>query len=160
MTSATERMARVLRVSIEIRPATGTDLPHVLRLLGEMYPEDPVLSAARSARIWAEIEAQSGRSMLVAQDHSGDLLGTVDCVVMPNLSRGGRPRLVMENLIVSESHRRRGVGRLLMTEVRWTAEREGCYKIQFLAAEDAYVHTFYRSCGFSQWKGGGFYLYL
>lgn len=147
-------------MSIEIRPATGADLPHVLRLLGEMYPEDPVLSAARSARIWAEIEAQGGRSLLVAQEPAGDLVGTVDCVVMPNLSRGGRPRLVMENLIVSESHRRRGVGRLLLDEVRRTAQRGDCYKIQFLSAEDAYVHAFYRSCGFSQWEGGGFYLYL
>ncbi|GAA1104133.1 GNAT family N-acetyltransferase [Nocardiopsis metallicus] len=147
-------------MSIEIRPATGADLPHVLRLLGEMYPEDPVLSAPRSARIWAEIEAQSGRSLLVAQDAAGHLVGTVDCVVMPNLSRGGRPRLVMENLVVSESHRRRGVGRLLMDEVRRTAGREGCYKIQFLAAEDDYVHAFYRSCGFSRWEGDGFYRYL
>ena len=147
-------------MSIEIRPATGTDLPHVLRLLGEMYPEDPALSEERSARIWAEIEAQSGRSLLVAQDPAGDLVGTVDCVVVPNLSRDGRPRLIMENLVVSESHRRRGVGRLLMDEVRRTAGREGCYKIQFLAAQDAYVHAFYRSCGFSQWEGGGFYLYL
>lgn len=147
-------------MSIEIRPATGADLPHVLRLLGEMYPEDPALSGARSTRIWAEIQAQSGRSLLVAQDPAGHLVGTVDCVVMPNLSRGGRPRLVMENLVVSESHRRRGVGRLLLEEVRRTAGREDCYKIQFLAAEDAYVHAFYRSCGFSQWEGGGFYLYL
>ena len=147
-------------MSIEIRPATGADLPHVLRLLGEMYPEDPVLSAAGSARIWAEIEAQSGRSLLVADGGSDSVVGTVDCVVMPNLSRGGRPRLVLENLVVSESHRRRGVGRLLMDEVRRTAEREGCYKIQFLAAQDAYVHAFYRSCGFTPWEGGGFFLYL
>jgi GNAT superfamily N-acetyltransferase len=147
-------------VSIEIRPATGTDLPHVLRLLGGMYPEDPVLSAAGSARVWAEIGAQAGRSLLVAQDPAGDLVGTVDCVVMPNLSRGGRPRLVMENLMVSESHRRRGVGRLLLDEVRRTAEREGCYKIQFLSAKDAYVHEFYRSCGYVPWEGGGFHLYL
>ncbi|WP_017587468.1 GNAT family N-acetyltransferase [Nocardiopsis ganjiahuensis] len=147
-------------MSIEIRPATGADLPHVLRLLGEMYPEDPSLSEAASDRIWAEISAQTGRSLLVADDGAGELLGTVDCVVMPNLSRSGRPRLLMENLIVSEEHRRRGVGRRLMAGVREIAERKGCYKVQFLSAEDAYVHEFYRSCGYTPWAGGGFHLYL
>lgn len=153
-------MARVRGVSIEIRPASCADLPHVLRLIGEMYPEDPPLSEAGADRIWAEIEAQTGRTLLVARDGAGEVLGTVDCVVMPNLSRAGRPRLVMENLVVSEDHRRRGVGRLLMAEVREIAEREGCYKVQFLSAEDAYVHEFYRSCGFTAWEGGGFFLYL
>ncbi len=147
-------------MSIEIRPATGTDLPHVLRLLGEMYPEDPSLSGTAADRIWAEISEQTGRSLLVADDGAGELLGTVDCVVVPNLSRAGRPRLVMENLIVSEAHRRRGVGRLLMAGVREIAEREGCYKVQFLSAEDAYVHEFYRSCGYTPWTGGAFHLYL
>lgn len=147
-------------MSIEIRPATGADLPRVLELLGEMYPEDPLLPGTGADRIWAEISSQSGRCLLVAEDGAGELLGTVDCVVMPNLSRAGRPRLVMENLVVSEAHRRRGVGRLLMAAVRERAEREGCYKVQFLSAEDAYVHEFYRSCGYTPWEGGGFYLYL
>ena len=145
---------------IEIRPATGTDLPGVLKLLGEMYPEDPPHSATEAARIWTEIDAQAGRSLLVATDGTGEHLGTVDCVVLPNLSRAGRPRLVMENLVVAEAHRRQGVGGLLMAAVRELAEREGCYKVQFLAAEAPYVYEFYRSCGFTPWEGGGFFRYL
>ncbi len=27
-------------------------------------------------------------------------------------------------------------------------ESAGCYKVQLLAADDAYVHTFYEACGF------------
>ncbi|MBR8742466.1 GNAT family N-acetyltransferase [Nocardiopsis sp. MG754419] len=147
-------------MSIRIRPATGADLPGVLRLLGEMYPEDPVLSEVPAARGRAEVEAQAGRSLLVADDGAAGLLGTVDCVVAPNLSRAGRPRPLMENLMVSGYHRRRGVGRLLLSEVRRIAEREGRYKIRFYSAEDAYTHTFYRSCGFSPGEGGGFSPYL
>ncbi|GAB3740630.1 hypothetical protein GCM10027590_55300 [Nocardiopsis nanhaiensis] len=130
-----------------VRPATAADLPCVLGLLGEMYPEDPPLSKAEAARIWAEIEAQAGRSLLVAEDVAGEVLGTVDYVVMPNLSRGGRPRMVLENLVVSDTHRRRGVGRLFVDAVSGVAAREGCYKIMLFAAEDAYVHDFYRACG-------------
>ncbi|MBE1459325.1 GNAT superfamily N-acetyltransferase [Nocardiopsis terrae] len=147
-------------MSIEIRPADRADLPRVLRLLGERHPEDPPMPAAETARLWSEIAAQDGRTLLVAQDGSGELLGTVDCVVMADLGRGGRPCLVLENLVVAEAHRRRGVGRLLLAAVRGLGEREGCHRIRFLAAEDAYVHAFYRSCGFTPGEGGGFSLHL
>ncbi|MFE1324491.1 GNAT family N-acetyltransferase [Streptomyces sp. NPDC058735] len=45
------------------------------------------------------------------------------------------------------SFRRRGVGRLLTESAVRRGEAAGCYKVQLPAADDAYVHTFYRACG-------------
>ncbi|MFD3686959.1 GNAT family N-acetyltransferase [Nocardiopsis sp. NPDC058631] len=129
------------------RPATIDDLDAVLSLLGELNPDDRPLAAASAARIWAEIADQTGRTLLV-HEHGGVVAGTVDCLVMPNLTRDGRPVMFVENLVVAERQRRSGVGRSLMRSVELLAVGARCHKVQLLAADDAYVHAFYRSCGF------------
>ncbi|MET9801161.1 GNAT family N-acetyltransferase [Streptomyces sp. NPDC006368] len=78
----------------------------------------------------------------------GAVVGTADCPVLPNLTRGGRAILFVENAVVAGSSRRRGVGRRLMRAAVRTGESAGCYKVQLSAADDEYVHTFYESCGF------------
>lgn len=85
--------------------------------------------------------------MLVA-DLNGTLIGTADCIVLPNLTRGGRAILGVENVVVTEAHRRNGVGRRLMDAAMRLAESSGCYKIQLLATDEEEVHAFYRACGF------------
>ncbi|HEY9330652.1 MAG TPA: GNAT family N-acetyltransferase [Streptomyces sp.] len=67
---------------------------------------------------------------------------------MPNLTRGGRAILFVENVVVAGTAQRRGVGRLLMEAAFHLAAAEGCYKVQLSAADDTYVHTFYEACGF------------
>ncbi|GGW92463.1 hypothetical protein GCM10010383_23000 [Streptomyces lomondensis] len=132
---------------IKTRPATEADLPQLLALYGELNPEDPPLSRASVDAVWAAIAAQQGRTVLVA-DVEGRVAGTADCIVMPNLTRGGRSILFVENVVVAGSHRRRGVGRLLMDAAVRLGEAAECYKVQLLAADDAYVHSFYAACGF------------
>lgn len=134
-------------MTITVRPATRTDLPGLLALYGEFNPDDPLLSAQAAHRIWTHIATQSGRTVLVA-DLDGTLVGTADCIMLPNLTRGGRAILGIENVVVTQAHRRTGVGRRLMDAVVQLAESTGCYKVQLLAAEEEEVHTFYRACGF------------
>ncbi|MDU0305263.1 MULTISPECIES: hypothetical protein [unclassified Streptomyces] len=47
------------------------------------------------------MSTQRGRTVLVA-DADGIVAGTADCLVMPNLTRGGRAVLFVENLVVAE----------------------------------------------------------
>ncbi len=132
---------------IEIRPAIEADLPQLLVLFGEFNPDDPPLSRATAEAVWARIAAQQGRTVLVAEVE-GAVAGTADCVVMPNLTRGGRSVLFVENVVVAGAFRRQGVGRRLMDAAVRVGEEAGCYKVQLLAADDAYVHSFYAACGF------------
>lgn len=135
------------------RPATADDLTAVLSLLGELNPDDRPLAPVSAARIWAEISDQRGRTLLVSE-REGLTAGTVDCLVMPNLARNGRPVMFVENLVVGDRYRRTGVGRSLMRSAERRARDSGCYKIQLLAADDSYVHEFYRSCGFTPCPDG------
>ncbi|MGX1567037.1 N-acetyltransferase family protein [Streptomyces sp. NPDC055506] len=134
-------------MKITVRPAADADLSALLALYRELNPDDAPLSKAAADDIWAAISGQHGRTVLVA-DADGTVAGTADCVVMPNLTRGGRAILFVENVVVAGGFQRRGVGRQLMESAVRLGEAAGCYKVQLLAADDAYVHSFYEACGF------------
>ncbi|MBV7668567.1 GNAT family N-acetyltransferase [Streptomyces halstedii] len=134
-------------MKITVRSAVEVDLSVLLALYSELNPDDPQLPETSADAIWAAISRQQGRTILVAET-GGTVAGTADCIVMPNLTRGGRAILFVENVVVASSFQRRGVGRQLMEAAVRLGESAGCYKVQLLAADDAYVHTFYEACGF------------
>jgi GNAT superfamily N-acetyltransferase len=146
-------------VPIEVRPASQADLPALLGLYAELHPSDPPLTAPAAARIWRDIEAQVGRTILLAHA-AATVVGTVDCAVLPNLTRGGRPFMLVENVVVDPGHRRTGVGAALLEAAVGLARRAGCYKVQLLSrAEREAAHRFYESRGFRA-VAQGYRLYL
>ena len=95
------------------------------------------------------IVGQPDRRLLVAEVDGGQLAGTVDVVMVTNLTHTGRPWAVVENVVVAHVHRRRGIGRALMQEAMAQARRVGCYKVQLTSGKHrAEAHAFYRSLGF------------
>lgn len=145
-------------MNIIVRSAVEADLTSLLTLYGELNPDDAPLSQQSADGIWADICQQQGRTVLVAEA-DGVVVGTADCVVFPNLTRGGRAILFVENVVVASSAQRQGVGQRLMKAAVQLGEAAGCYKAQLLAADDAYVHTFYEACGFKP-LAQGFRRYL
>lgn len=142
-----------------IRQAEAADVPVLLNLYRELHPSDPPVAPETAERVWTEITAQSGRTILVAAQ--GDTLtGTVDCLVVPNLTRSGRPFMLIENVIVAAAARRGGTGAALMAAATALARESNCYKIQLLTnAKRGAAHSFYEACGFHP-IAQGFRLYL
>lgn len=134
-------------MKITVRSAAEADLPELLTLYSELNPDDAPLPEASADAIWAAMSRQQGRTVLVAHA-DGTMAGTADCIVMPNLTRGGRAILFVENVVVANSFQRRGIGRRLMEAAVRLGESAGCYKVQLLSADDEYVHSFYEACGF------------
>lgn len=134
-------------MGITVRSAVETDLSSLLALHAELNPDDVPLPQEAADAVWAAVLGQQGRTVLVAEV-DGAVVGTADCLVMPNLTRGGRSILFVENVVVAGSCRRRGVGRRLMEAAVRLGASAGCYKVQLLAADDEHVHTFYAACGF------------
>ncbi|RSM84024.1 GNAT family N-acetyltransferase [Amycolatopsis sp. WAC 01375] len=131
-----------------IRPAVEADLPALLALYAELHPDDPPLPVERGLAIWRRIENQQGRTILVAET-GGVVTGTTDCSVLHNLTRGGRPFMLVENVVVAASWRRTGVASRLFEAVIDLAVREDCYKVQLISRSDRVdAHSFYESCGF------------
>jgi ribosomal protein S18 acetylase RimI-like enzyme len=146
-------------VPIDIRPASQADVPVLLDLYAELHPADPRPAAPAALDVWRAIEAQAGRTILVAQA-AEIVVGTVDCAVLPNLTRGARPFMLVENVVVSAEYRRAGVGSALLEAAMRLARQADCYKVQLLSrAERHAAHTFYESQGFRP-VAQGYRLYL
>jgi GNAT superfamily N-acetyltransferase len=110
--------------------------------------------------ILTDIVGQPARQLLVAEVDGGRVVGTVDVVVVTNLTHRGRPWAIVENVVVSEGHRRRGIGRALMQAAIGHARSMGCYKVQLLSAKHRdEAHQFYGSLGLVA-VAEGFRIYL
>jgi GNAT superfamily N-acetyltransferase len=146
-------------VEIGIRPASHADVPALLNLYAELHPADPPPPAQIAFDVWHAIQAQSGRTILVAQS-AATVVGTVDCAVLPNLTRGGRPFMLIENVVVTAGQRRSGIGSALLAAAVSLARQAGCYKVQLLSrAERHTAHAFYETLGF-QPVAQGYRLYV
>ncbi|QUQ63832.1 GNAT family N-acetyltransferase [Kutzneria sp. CA-103260] len=142
-----------------IRSAVEADLPALLALYAELHPADPTLTPAVALRAWRAIEAQAGRTVLLAEVDAV-AVGTVDCTTLPNLTRGARPFMLVENVVVTASRRRSGIGSALLDATVALARETDCYKIQLLSRGTRLdAHAFYEARGF-QTVAKGYRLYL
>lgn len=148
--------------SPRIRTAVAEDLPALLDLYRQLAgdrPESQPAGPAAAGPILARILADPARQLLVA-DADGRVVGTAEVLVIANLTHGGQPWAIVENVVVAADARRLGVGRALMAHIVEQAREAGCYKIQLLSrAERADAHLFYESLGFAR-SAVGFRRYL
>ena len=129
-----------------------------MRLLTQLHPTYPPDVAMVEAFIDAVLR-EPRRTLLVATIDD-EVVGTADLVVVPNLTHGGRPWAVVENVVVDEAWRQHGIGRALFDEVDVLTEAAGCYMVQLLTLNHRHdAHAFYASVGFAP-VAQGFRRYL
>lgn len=140
-------------MDVSIRRATEADLPRIVELLQELSLDDPREDAATPLpesyrRAYQEIAADSSQHLLVAE-RSGRILGTTAVVVVPNLSRRGRPYAIAENVVVDAAARGQGVGEALLREAARIARTAGCFKLSLTSNKQrGDAHRFYGRLGF------------
>lgn len=143
-----------MAADVDLRPAEPGDLPGLLALYAELNPADPPLDAATAHDRFAAILAQPGMTIFVAADRQKPL-ASCTLVIVPNLTRGGAPYALIENVVTHHTARRRGLGRAVIRHAIDTAWAAGCYKVMLLTGlGDGEAHAFYTSCGFRQDKTG------
>lgn len=149
--------------SIIIRPCRPDDLDAVVAML-----IDDTLGAGREAgvggiaayeRAFAQIEAQAGNTVYVAED-AGTVIGCFQLTMIANLTFEGGLRAQIEGVRVASSARGRGIGERMMLHAVETAREAGCRIVQLTSnrsREDAI--RFYERLGFEP-THVGFKLYL
>ncbi|MFI9811340.1 GNAT family N-acetyltransferase [Saccharothrix variisporea] len=145
---------------VRIRVANADDDPERLfDLLWALAPEDDRPEPGRLRSVWRAVVAQEGRRVFLAEA-GAHLVGSIDTIVVPNLTRGAQPFMLVENMVVESAARRRGVGSALLdTAFSWAREC-GCYKVQLLSnAKREEAHSFYEGHGFAQ-SARGYRRYL
>ena len=141
-------------VNLPIRSVAMADLPTLLALYRHLNTEDPVLDLQLAQSRLAEILTHPGMTILAAFD--GDrAVSSVTLVVIPNLTRGGAPYALIENVVTHADYRQRGLAGAVIHAAFATAWEKNCYKVMLLTgSKNPATLRFYANCGFKQDKTG------
>ncbi|HKW87457.1 MAG TPA: GNAT family N-acetyltransferase [Candidatus Acidoferrales bacterium] len=129
---------------VVIRPATIEDSPRLAPLSGQLgYPSTSSQVESRMSPILADPE----HVIFVAEQSGGEISGWADVFIMHTI--GAEPRAEIAGLVVDESCRSQGIGRLLMARVEEWARAKGCAAVSLrsnVIRERA--HKFYEQLGY------------
>ena len=133
----------------KVREANVEDAAEICGLareLAETVGDEPPTEKATRARL-KELLDESRVRVLVAEDEAG-IVGGVSFWIKPDLAHGDTV-VEVPMLVVAEDHRRTGVGKLLMEEVRNVASDNGASQIELVATRsNVTAREFYHSLGF------------
>ena len=141
-------------VNLLIRSVAMADLPTLLALYRHLNTEDPILELGLAESRLAEILVHPGMTILAAFD--GDkAVSSVTLIVIPNLTRGGAPYALIENVVTHADYRRRGLAGAVIRAAFASAWEKNCYKVMLLTgSKNPATLRFYANCGFKQDKTG------
>lgn len=153
------------KAQVIIRPARKGDVARIVELMQDLTITSSTVEAngastpADYEKVFEHIERDPKHHLLVVEV-DGEVVGSGDLLIVPNLSHRGLPWAVVENVIVDEPVRRQGVARELMKHMIELAQRSGCYKIGLSSNKKRHeAHRFYESLGFQQY-GFGYRIYF
>ncbi|WP_427893121.1 N-acetyltransferase family protein [Kribbella sp. GL6] len=127
------------------RAARADDLDGVLALYRQLHPTDPPVPNARDT--FTTILDRPGLQLYVLVDGAA-VVATTYLNLIPNLTRGGAPYAVIENVVVDEPRRGTGLGKEIMAATLQEAWDAGCYKVMLqTGSRRESTHAFYRNCG-------------
>jgi ribosomal protein S18 acetylase RimI-like enzyme len=133
-----------------VREATAEDAEAIYSLAGELAQtlgdSLPRFEDVRG-RLLELVEEPRAR-VLVAEGTGGAVIGAVSLWIKPDLAHGDTV-VEVPTLVVAESSRREGVGKLLVEEVRRLAAENGANLIELVATpQNVAAREFYRALGF------------
>ncbi len=139
---------------VAVRAAERDDLPALLELYRHLVADDPELSLCEATERWERISRYEGSAIYIAT-RENRLVSTCTLIVVPNLTRGGAPYALIENVVTHAEHRGNGHGRAVLRAAIDAAWKQGCYKVMLLTgSRNPTTLGFYESVGFEQTKTG------
>lgn len=141
-------------MALEIRTAGPADLPALLALYRHLSSSAPASPGPEAERILQEFERYPGSAIYIGL--LGDaLVASCALVVVPNLTRGGRPYALIENVVTDANFRQRGFGRAVLQAAIDASWDRGCYKVMLMTgSKQPETLAFYEAVGFQQTKTG------
>ncbi len=130
----------------EAKVEDAAEICGLARELAETVGDSPSAEEAIRARL-EELLDEPRAQVLVAENEAG-IVGGVSFWIKPDLAHGDSV-VEVPMLVVAEDHRRTGVGKLLMDEVRNVASENSASQIELVATRsNVTAREFYRSLGF------------
>ena len=134
-----------------IRIAEDKDLPDILRLYSQPDMDNgKVLTLPDATLIFNRMKTYPDYQVYVAEIN-GVIVGTYALAILENMAHMGSKSGLIEDVVVSESYQRQGIGSRMMRYAIETCKEKSCYKVSLssnLRRENA--HSFYDSIGFKK----------
>lgn len=137
--------------SIDVREASWSDLPEVLRLHAQPEMDDgEVLPLTEAERMFERMAAYPDYRLYVAV-RDERVVGSFALLVMDNLGHQGARSGVVEDVVVDPHCQGQGIGRTMMRHALRLCGEKGCYKVALSSALNRKrAHAFYESLGFER----------
>jgi len=143
-------------VLITIRDVADDELFALLCLYARLHPEDETPPAGDAMPLWKTLQQDPNQHCLGVY-LGASLVATCTLIVVPNLTRGGRPYGLIENVVTHPDHRRRGFGTAVLRRALELAWERGCYKVMLLTgSRNETTLRFYEKVGFARGVKTGF----
>jgi GNAT superfamily N-acetyltransferase len=144
-----------------IRRIQAHELEDLLHLYRDLHEHDePLERGDRLQRQWSRMLANPGMEIWVVEVNGG-LAASCTLVIVDNLTRGGRPYALIENVVTRADQRRRGYGHAVLRQAIESARMQGCYKVMLMTgSKREEVHQFYEGAGFVKDVKTGFIVKL
>ena len=133
-----------LKAPITVRPLTDADTTEAMALYRELTAGPKDLSDKHFA-----VVLQHDGTFVFGAEFEGHLVAMVTIHILPNVTWGGRPYALVENVVTAKNHRNKGIARSVMNaaiDAAWSAD---CYKIMLLTSQARGAKGFYEAVGFS-----------
>jgi GNAT superfamily N-acetyltransferase len=142
---------------MEIRKIKKDEINKLLKLYKHLHRKDaPPPEKSRLVSIWEEITTNSRLHYFVIEVDE-EIVSSCTLSVIPNLTRGGSPYGLIENVVTHEDYRRRGFGTSILKYALDIAWKQNCYKVMLLTgSKNPVIHHFYEKAGFKKGVKTGF----
>jgi len=134
---------------LEIRKATAADIPFVLELHGQIDHEE-MLTLDEAHKIFSKFQMYPNYSLYIAKIKDR-IIGTFELLIMDNLAHKGAPSGIVEDVVVDNAFRSKGIGRKMMEFAMDVCLQNGCYKLALSSNINRNrAHDFYESLEFKK----------
>jgi GNAT superfamily N-acetyltransferase len=138
-----------------IRDLNSGDFDQALHLY-QILTRDPV-PVSTSRDDFDAVLNHVGTSV-IGVEHATQIIAMITLHVLPNMTSGGRPYALIENVVCDTAHRGQGIGRTVMQAGINRAQAVGAYKIMLMTGTTRGAMGFYEKSGFSNHEKHGMIL--
>jgi len=140
-----------------IRYIKKNEMDELLNLYTHLHRRDvPLPEKLKLEAIWEEIISNPRLHYFVVE-YNNKIVSSCTLAVIPNLTRGGRPYGLIENVVTHADYRKRGFSTSILQYALDTAWKNKCYKVMLLTgSKDPAIYRFYENAGFKLGVKEGF----
>ncbi|MDC7675788.1 GNAT family N-acetyltransferase [Asticcacaulis machinosus] len=140
--------------TLVIGSAEQADLPGLLDLYRYLDAQDTRCPSDKAIGVLEQFLRYNGSNILIGC-LDAKLVASCTLIVIPNLTRGGTPYALIENVVTHADYRNRGYGKAILAAAVDRAWTQGCYKVMLMTgSKQPSTLAFYEAAGFEPSKTG------